>query len=114
MPGRKIRDESDAHHCLRSLEESGLTLVEWARTQSVDGRSLQAWRHNLERRGRPVDPVAAPAQLVEWVADSPRRESPRCDRSGARYIVRVPGVEVEVGDDFRAETLARLLDVLGC
>ena len=114
MAGRKIRDESDAHHCLRSLKASGLTLVEWARAKAVDGRSLQAWRHNLERRRRPVDPVATAAPLVEWVCDSPRLESPRCDRPGARYIVRVPGVEVEVGDDFSAETLARLLDVLGC
>lgn len=109
MPRRKIRDEADARRCLRSLEESGLTLREWALEHWVDGRSLRAWGNNLARRHS----SAAPARLVELVANE-RSGKASGWAAGPRYVVRVAGVEVEVGDDFRQETLLRLLEVVAC
>ena len=51
MAGRKIRDEADAHRCLRAAGSAGGSDVEWANAHGVDARSLQAWRMNLGRRG---------------------------------------------------------------
>ena len=94
---RKIRDRQDALTCLEAVQTSGMRLTPWARAHGVDTRSLNCWRLNL--RWRPPE-----ARLVDLVPDT----VPVRDR--ARYIVRVDGVEVEVDDPFREETLARLLD----
>ena len=50
MPGRKIRDESDARECLAAVRVAGGDRVAWAREHRVDARSLNAWRVALERR----------------------------------------------------------------
>ena len=50
-----------------------------------------------------MSPVA-PVRLVELL---PRETAP-----GARYVVRVGAFAVELGDDFREETLGRVLAVL--
>lgn len=93
--GRKIEGREDALACLSAWNRSGLALAVWCRERGVDGRSLNCWRKNL--RWEP------PMALVELVAG----EAP-----DARYVVRVDGVEIEVGDDFQEATLARLLRVL--
>ena len=80
MPRRKIRDEADARRCLRSLEDSGLTLVEWAREPSVDGRSLRHWGPNLQRR-EPVSKAVPPVRLVELVPNNMTTTDALC-RSG--------------------------------
>ena len=66
MAGRRVQDENDARECLRAVEASGLERAEWARKHGVEPRSLNAWRLNLERKGRRqvggmLDLVAAPA-----------------------------------------------------
>ena len=93
--GRKIRDRQDALACLNALSRSGVDLSQWCHEHGVDGRSLNCWRRNLGRTGRNPDLV----ELVSMASD-------------ARYVVRVDGIEVEVGDDFHEATLARLLGVL--
>jgi hypothetical protein len=98
--GRKIRDRDDAVACLSAWQASGLPLSAWSQSNGVDGRSLHCWQVNL-RRGRRSKTTAAVVELV------PRRDAPL-----ARYVVRVDDVEVEVGDDFREDTLERLLRVL--
>ena len=113
MPGRKIRDEADARRCLRSFEDSGLTLVEWAREYAVDGRSLHGWRLNLQRRALVSEPAQPTMRLVELVADQTTQDLRSCPTK-PRYVVRIAGAEVEVGDDFKEETLARLLEVVAC
>ena len=99
---RKIEDERDARACLKAAKSAGLSAGEWARQHGVDGRSLNAWRINLSHRG--TTPSSRP-RMVELVpAPSMGAE--------ARYVVRVAGAEVEVTDEFREETLVRLVRAL--
>ena len=97
MP-RRIRDRADAVACLAAVDASGLQRADWARRQDVDARSLNAWRLNLAREGR------GGVRLVELVPTPTARP--------ARYLVRLDGLEVELDDQFREDTLARLLGVL--
>ena len=59
MAGRRIRDAVDARACLRMMSVSGLPRAVWARSQGIDGRSLNAWRLNLTRSRRIRDGDAA-------------------------------------------------------
>jgi hypothetical protein len=104
MAGRKIQDEQDALRCLAAARSSKGGLGGWARAHGVDGRSLNTWRVNLERRGVPR-PTVRP-RLVELV---PAAASPS---SAARYRLCVEGVELEFGDDFSEASLRRLIGLL--
>lgn len=102
---RKIVDEKDARACLSAVARSGKTLRGWAKQHRIDGRSLHAWQRNLARRTTAASPRQAP-QLVELVpAAAPARGM-------RRYVVRLGEAAIEVGDDFDAETLRRILEVL--
>lgn len=108
MQKRKIEDELEARILLAKAAKSGGDLRSFARAHGIDGRSLNAWRMNLERRGQPASVASrstadVPLRLVELVPSA---------TASARYTVRVADAEVELGDDFRADTLARLLEVL--
>lgn len=70
MAGRKVLNEQDARRCLNAVNASRRELGAWAREHGVDGRSLNLWRVNLERRGVPRDRAAAP-KLVELVVAPP-------------------------------------------
>jgi hypothetical protein len=94
---RKIADEKDARRCLSAAARSGKPLRVWAQAHGVDGRSLHAWHMNLTRGTAP--------RLVELVPSSTSRVS-------ARYVVRIGEASIEVGDDFNAGTLRRLVEVL--
>lgn len=102
---RKIEDERDARTCLGAATVAGVSAGEWAREHGVDGRSLNAWRINLARAGAGQMPSASPLRLVELVPAPP----PRAD---ARYVVHVSGAQIELADDFREETLVRLVRAL--
>jgi hypothetical protein len=113
---RKAQDEREARRLLSQAAEAGCDAGTWARRLGIDGRSLNAWQINLGRRGqaaprskrrRPVG-LEAPLRLVEVVPSA----SATTSATSARYVVRIAGVEVELGDDFRADTLRRLLEVL--
>lgn len=93
---RKVRDREEARWCLEAAESSGLHRADWARSNGIDARSLNAWRLNLGRRGPTT-------RLVELVP----REVP-----AARYTVRFGDFVVEVDERFDEETLRRLLDVV--
>ncbi len=101
MTRRKVRDRDDAGELLESLAASGQSLAEFCRAHGLDGRSLNCWRVNLARGA-----ASAPRglRLVELTAARPKQQ--------AIYRVVVDGVEVEVDDHFRADTLARLLAVV--
>ncbi len=101
---RKVRDHKDAVELLDALERSGRSLADFCHAAGVDGRSLNCWRQNLRRSRAPTVGL----RLVEVTPTRPA--SPP-----ALYRVVLGGVEIEVDDDFRAETLARLLAVVaGC
>lgn len=105
MSKRKIESESEARRCLASVASSGLSLKEWARARGIDGRSLHAWKMNLERgSGVPTSARTAGMQLVELV--------PAPSSSSSRYVLRIGPASVEFGDDFEAETLRRVVEVL--
>ena len=104
MAGRKVFNEQDARWCLSAVKSSRRELGAWARENGVDGRSLNLWRLNLERRG--VVRAAAP-KLVELVVAPRVVVGPR-----APFVVRVGGVELEVGDHFDEASLRRLVGVL--
>jgi hypothetical protein len=102
---RKVVDERDARACLSALARSGETLRGWARRNEVDGRSLRAWQINLSRGAKSALARRAPAKLVELVPVS-------MPVMGRRYVVRVGVGSVEVGDDFDAGSLVRIVEVL--
>jgi transposase-like protein len=131
---RKISGEREARRYLAAAAAAGGTVKEWARANGIDGRSLNAWRMNLERRGANEAPKRRPrrgakrhperrrantstqplgegkAMLVELVPTSrPTATAP------ARYAVCLGEMRLEVGDDFDAQTVRRLVEVLrGC
>ena len=112
--GQRIADEAEARRCIRAAERAGQRAGEWARAHGVDGRSLRAWKLNLERRQTPAaarrqaPKVRAPAAsaLVELI--------PREPASGthARYLLEVGGARLAFGDDVSADTLRRVLQAL--
>jgi len=105
MAGRRIDDEQDARRCLAAARSAPGGLAAWAPKHGVDGRSLNAWRVNLERRGVPRSRSLVP-RLVELVPASSAVRTP------ARYVLHVGGIELEVGDDFNEGGLRRLVALL--
>ncbi len=101
---RKIDDEREARAFLKAAKRAGVPLKTWARTHGIDGRSLNAWRINLGRAGSGAR-IPASLRLVELV---PAPEA----RSGGRYVVRVADASIELDEDFRDETLVRIVRTL--
>ncbi len=114
--GRKIEDEHEARWCLRAVGRAGVSAGEWARAHGIDGRSLRAWKLNIERRGTPVgqrrgrrksDPTRhALVELVPATAPAVRAAPP------GRYVLEICGARVEFGDDVSVATLRRVLEAL--
>lgn len=113
---RKIKNERDARACLEAVHAAGGHIGTWARAHGVDGRSLNAWRENLarasagrrgDRSGRTPRTQLSPisTRLIELVA------APSAP-SAARYALRIGSATVEFGDDFREETLRRVVAML--
>lgn len=118
---RKITDEGEARRCLAAARKSGERAGAWARARGIDGRSLNAWRINLARRGAGATPARAAARSSTAIVVQPRPRAALVEllpasrpstSAHAHYLVHVGEVRVEVGDDFAAETLRRILGVL--
>lgn len=107
---RKVIDEAEARECLAAAEAAGVVAREWARARGIDARSLNAWRINLSRGGadekRKAKRATRRPRLIELV---PAAASSTLT---ARYVVRVGGCAVELGDDFDDATLRRVIAVL--
>jgi len=101
---RKIVDVREARASLRAAKRAGLPLKAWARAHGIDGRSLNAWRINLNRTGSEQRPTATP-RLVELVPTP-------TTASTSLYAVRIGDAVVELGDDFREEALVRIVRAL--
>lgn len=106
MAGRKVFNEQDARRCLAAVKSSRVDLGTWARAHGVDGRSLNLWRANLARRGTVRVRAAAP-RLVEVVVAPAQGADPR-----APFLLRIGGVELEVGASFDEGALRRLVGLL--
>lgn len=114
--GRKIEDEREALRCVRAMERAGLSAGEWGRAHGIDGRSLRAWRMNIERRDVPVRRrqrrlKTGPTRhgLVEFVPAPPLAIQ---GVASARYVLEVGGARLEFGDDVSVATLRRVLEAL--
>jgi hypothetical protein len=103
MAGRRIFNEQDARRCLAAAKASQGGLAVWAPAHGVDGRSLNAWRVNLERRRVPRLRPEGP-KLVELVTAVPAARAP--------FVLHVRGVELEVDDNFDEQSLRRLVGLL--
>jgi len=114
MAGRRIFNEQDARRCLAAAKAARGGPAEWARAHGIDGRSLNAWRMNLERRGRPqpARPTGALARagLVELLP-APAPAPPLANRT-VRYSVHVGGLRLDFGDDVDERTLRRVVAAL--
>ena len=99
MAGRKVASRTEAEALLADWRAEGGEFKRFCRERGVDGRSMQCWRMNLDRR-----PESRPVRLLELTL--PRPERP------AVYRVVVGRFTVEVGDDFSELTLGRLLDLV--
>lgn len=106
MAGRKVFNEQDARRCLSAVKASRCELGAWAREHGVDGRSLNLWRVNLERRGVLRVRAMAP-KVVELVVAASDVVGPR-----APFVLRIGGVELEVNERFDEASLRRLVGVL--
>ena len=107
MAGRRIFSEQDARRCLAAVKASRRELATWAYEHGVDGRSLNAWRVNLEGRGGTRKRRRSPAQRVRLVE---LIEAPPKISTG--FLLRVSGVEFEVGEAFEEQALGRLIRLL--
>ena len=103
MAGRKVFNEQDARRCLTAVKASRSSLGTWAQEHGVDGRSLNLWRVNLERRGV----LRAAPKLVELVVVPGPAFGPQ-----APFVLRIGGVELELGNHFDEPSLRRLVGVL--
>jgi hypothetical protein len=93
----KLDNPEDAAEVLRDLAHSGLAFREFTALRHLDGRNLRAWQRRLE--GSSVAPTRGGLRLVELAPVI----------TPAAYRVRTEHVEIEVSDDFRDDTLLRLL-----
>ncbi len=105
MAGRRIFNEQDARRCLAAVKSSPNDLAAWARAHGIDGRSLNVWRVNLARRGGPRLRAVGP-KLIELVPAAPVVDH------RASYLLRVRGVELEVGSNLDEQSLRRIVGLL--
>ena len=107
--------ETGAVRAVTDPRLAGRRAGEWARSRGIDGRSLNAWKVNLARRGttaaprrsKPKAPLPAPA-LIELVPpDSIGKRA-----AGGRYVLEVSGARVEFDDHCSVATLRRVLEAL--
>ena len=103
---------------LRAWQQSGLTQAEFCRRQGLNRHRFHCWKDLLERE-RLSEPVLAAAPVLPPVRFVPVTVGPSTARSAAPggsprpALTLVTGAyRIEVGDDFRTDTLARLLTTL--
>jgi len=96
--GRKVRDAVEAAELLDAVEASQMERSDWARSNGINARSLNAWRLIL---GRHRQAPPSPLRLVELVAASEASQTP--------LVVRCGPFAVEVGPDVDEELLRRVL-----
>ena len=94
---RKVRPE-EAAGLLRQWEASGEAMSSWCARRGLSWYSLSAFKGWGVRAGGEVG-------FVEVVAEGAVAQP----RGNARYRVEIGAVTIEVDDDFRADTLQRLV-----
>jgi len=102
----------------RAEEQAKRTMMaeEEARLEAERRRDVERARHEealaKAALAKAALAKAAPAKSTQLVEFVPRSRVELVVPTSARYVVRIEGAELEVGDDFDAETVARLVRVL--
>jgi len=114
MAGRKIRDESEATAFLQDIERSGISVAEWAQSHGVDGRSINAWKNILTRRGKPRRPRVQPVEHLRLVELIPAESAPKQQEVSdpENMWVCCGPYAVEVPPCVDEDTLAKVLRVI--
>lgn len=102
VKGRKVK-RAEVPRLLDEWESSGEPMSQWCEARGLNWYSLNAFK------GRWSETTPEFAEVVVADEDALRR--------GGRYRVEVDGLVFEVDDDFRAETLQRLIQTVmaaGC
>lgn len=114
---KKIEDELEARVCLAAVVAAGGDVGAWSRAHGFDGRSLNAWRSNLARRGSRIrgrrhtsggNRAATGTDRSGLVELVPRSSAP----TRPAFVVRVGEATVEFTDEFHPETFRRVMAVL--
>ena len=92
---RKVRNEADARKLLDAWRRSGRILRDWCHAEGLNAHSLGWWRMHLGNQGIRM------MEVTPAVVPVPQRS--------ARYFIHLDDVCIEVSDDFREDTLTRLL-----
>jgi hypothetical protein len=109
MPGRKVRDESDARSLLELFESSSQTVAQFARVQRIDGRSFQCWKYRLQKEAAQGAPASSELRFVELLS----RRTPTATISTPVYRLSVGEVSIELDGNFDDQVVLRLLRVAG-
>ncbi len=103
---------------LRAWQQSGLTQAEFCRRQGLNRHRFHFWKVLLERErlSEPVlaaAPVLPPVRFVPVTVGPPTPMSAASGGSCRATLTLVAGAyRIEISDEFRADTLARLLTTL--
>ena len=99
--------EEEARRALGKLEASGLTVAEHARRSGIAEKRFRYWRRRLAGQLETVTPAFVPVRI-------------KVPAASLTLAAATPPIEVAVGDlvvrvpvGFDAETLARIVGVLG-
>ena len=109
MPGRKVRDESEARRLLEAGARSGLERAAWARQHGIDARSLNAWRLVIAKKDGQARPRTESPSSLDFLELVP---TPPAERPAVPLGVHVGDVRVDVPADFDDDHLQRVLQVV--
>ena len=101
--GRKVTDVDEARGLLVDWEQSGERMSAWCEKRGINWYSLSAFKGWYRGPATGTELVE-----VELRSELPPVEVPN-SAPAARYRIVVGDVTVEVDDDFRDDTLKRLL-----
>ena len=99
---RCITDEEEANRLLRAWRQSQMELPAFCAAHGIDGRSLRSWLD--KNKGTDIPSV----RLLELMPVEKTRPVP----TQATYRLTIGAVSLELDENFREETLVRLLSVL--
>ena len=98
--GRRVRDRSEATELLDEWKNSGERMSEWCAARGINWYSLNAHRGHRERGMMRMN------EFVELTVAEPVVSAPA---AMARYRLCVGDYTLEVEDDFRDDSVRRLL-----
>jgi transposase-like protein len=98
-PQEDRRRQFEEH--MRRWRDSGLTQAEYCRRYELKWSTFHYWRKRLQEKATALTLVQVPV-----------RKNLSCHRSHELALIVADRYTVEIGQDFNASTLARLVDTL--